>query len=274
MPDSHEENLMRAAFEPARGLEPSTAQVAQVVARVRERPGRSVGRRRLGGWQRLIAPGLATLALAAGLYAVPTTRAAIEGAAATVAEAFSGYSRGETSDAPGRALQPAEDAPEYFGDTLRGRPFARDQRVLAEAGGYKLYAYRAPSGSISFDLGNTGFGMGFESVEEFDDGAIYVLGPGSMRYADAQGHVPLFGIAADSVSSVELRYESGPPLRFDGVEGGFVLLAEPERGPHEVVAFDAGGETVERESVDYPDGEPGNSWERYIRPLPKVRPHP
>lgn len=266
---------MRAVFAPARGFEPSAAEVAQAVARVQETPRRSLRRRTRARSQRLAAPGLAALALlTGGLYAVPATRAAIEDAAATLAEAFSGYSRGDTAAAPGRALQPEEAAPEYFGDTFRGRSIARDQRVLAEAGGYKLYAYRAPSGSISFDLGDTGFAMGFESVEELDSGAIYVLGPGSMQYADARGHVPLFGIAADSVRSIELRYESGPPLRLDGVRSGFVLLAEPDRGPREVVAFDAEGEAVERESIDYADGEPGNIWERYVRPSPKVRPHP
>jgi hypothetical protein len=60
------------------------------------------------------------------------------------------------------------------------------------------------------------------------------------------------GIAARSVSSVELTYESGPPLRISGVEGGFILLAEPGRGPIEVIALDADGKEIGRESIDYP----------------------
>jgi len=267
MSDSHEERLLRAVFAPARPLEPSAAEVARVVSRTQSASGMSWPRRP-AQWRQLVAPGLAALVLlAGGMYAVPVTRAAIDEVAGTVAEVFGGYSRGEVEDAPGRALAQGEAGPEYFGDEFRGRPFARDQRVIAEAGGYKLYAYRAPSGLLSFDLGDTGVGMGFDSASDLRPaGAIYILGPGSMRFEDGLGHVPLFGLAADVVKSVELHYETGPPLRIDGVAGGFVLLAEPRQGPLEVVALDGDGNEVERESVDYPDGEAGNSWQHYVRP--------
>jgi hypothetical protein len=264
MTDRHEEILMRAAFAPARELEPSAAEVARVLARVEAKPRRFPRLDVAGGWRRFALPGLAALALlAGGLYAVPVTRGAIEDAVAGVAEAFTGYSRGDETDAPGRPLRAGEPAPEYFGDTYRGRPFARDPRVLAEAGGYKLYAYRAPSGSLGFDLGDTGVGMGFGGPGEIGPGAIFILGPGSMRYADAQGHVPLFGLAADGVRSVELEYDSGPPLRVDGVAGGFVLLVEPQRGPREVVALDADGDKIGSKRVDYP----GSDWQHYVRPV-------
>jgi hypothetical protein len=272
MDEARDERLLRAALAPARGLEPSAAEVARVVARS-QGAGPASRLRPLAGWQRLVAPGLAALVLLiAGLYIVPVTRGAIDDVVGTVAEAFSGYSRGDEDDAPGRVLAPGEVRPAYFDDLFRGRPQARDQRVLAEAGGYKLFAYRAPSGSLSFDLGNTGVGMGFESAAELEPaGALYLLGPGSMQFEDEQGHIPLFGLAADSVRSVALRYETGPPLRIDDVVGGFVLLIEPDRGPMEVVAFDAAGTEVEQESVDYPDGKPGNSWERYVRPGARER---
>ena len=120
--------------------------------------------------------------------------------------------------------------------------------------------FRAPSGSLSFVLGDTGVGMGFESPGEIGPGALYVLGPGSMRYADAGGQVPLFGLAADSVRSVDLVYGAGDPLHLDGVDGGFVLLVQPQRKPREIVGFDGGGEVVERKAVDYID------WPEYIRP--------
>ena len=81
---------------------------------------------------------------------------------------------------------------------------------------------------------------------------MHLLDPGARRHADAQGHVPLFGLATRSVGSVELIYESGPPLRVSGVEGGFVLLAEPGRGPTEVIALGADGKEIGRESIDYP----------------------
>jgi len=266
MDDARSESLMQAAFASVRTLEPTAAEVARAVARARG-AGSASRLHWLPGWGRLAAPALAALILLmAGLYAVPATRGAIDDVVGTVAEVFSGYSHGETKDAPGRALVPGEAGPEYFGDRYRGRPFARDQRVLAEAGGYKLFAYRAPSGSLSFDLGDTGVGTGFGSAKELRRfGALFVLGPGSMQHEDKQGHVPLFGLAADSVRSVELRYESGPPLRIDDVAGGFVLLAEPRREPLEVVGFDAEGNEVERESLDNIGGKPGG-WRAYMRP--------
>ena len=168
-----------------------------------------------------------------------------------------------------------ERAPSYFDDRYKDRFFAKAPRVLAAAGGYKLYAYISPSGGLSFDLGDTGVGMGFESARELGSRAVYVLGPGSMQYADEHGHVPLFGVAASSVKSVELSYESGPPLRLTGVEGGFVLLVEPDRGPRDLTAFDTQGNRVARQSIDYEDGVPNsNSWDRYVRPSPNVRSHP
>lgn len=275
MHDVRNENLMRAAFAPARALEPSAAQLARVVAETQS-AGRLSRFRPSSGWQRLAAPGLAVLVLlAGGLYAVPLTRAAIDDVVGTVAEVFSGYSRGEESGgAPGRALAPGETRPDYFHDLFRGRAFARDQRVLAEAGGYKLFVYRAPSGSLSFDLGGTGVGMGFDSAEDLGGKLIFPLGPGSLRFEDENGHVPFFGLLADVVESVEVRYEIGPPHRIDRLEGGFVLLVEPVRGPLEVVAFDAQGEEVAHQPIDYPDGEPGNSWERYVRPSAQGSPQP
>jgi hypothetical protein len=218
---------------------------------------------RWGAWQRQVALALAAAALlVAGLYAVPETRGAIDDLAGTVAEVFGGYQEGgDEAAAPGRPLQADEPAPAYFTDQTPSGDFAKEPRVLAEASGYKLYAYLAPSGSISFDLGDTGVGMGFESADEIGPGPIYFLGSGSMRYADDQGHLPLFGLAASTVSSVELVYERGPPAREDGIEDGFVLLAEPGREPREIVGYDQAGEVMGRKLL----GDPG-SWLSYARP--------
>src|SRR5436190_1398991 len=128
----------------------------------------------------------------------------------------------------------------------------KEPRVIAEAGRYKLYSYIGSAGGLNFELGGTGVGMGFESAAELGDAPLHLLDPGARRHADAQGHVPVFGIATRSVSSVELTYESGPPLRVSGVEGGFVLLAEPSRGPIEIIALGASGKEIGRESINYP----------------------
>jgi hypothetical protein len=134
-----------------------------------------------------------------------------------------------------------------------------EPRVIAAAGGYKLFAYINGSGALSFDLGNTGFGMGGYTARNFHDSPLEVLGPGAMRHADADGHVPLFGISAPSVKSVQLLYGSGPPLEVSDINGGFVLLAEPGREPREVVAYDGNGGVLGRQAVSYID------WARYLR---------
>jgi hypothetical protein len=194
-----------------------------------------------------VACAAAAALLLGGAYAVPATRAAIDDLTGSIASSFGAYQRGDDAEAPGRPLGKGEAAP-FYDRTL----FAQhDPRVIAEAGGYKLYAYISTGGSISFLLGETGVGMGYPSASELSQGAIYVLGPGALAHADAQGHVPLFGIAAESVTSVELEYESGPPLRLDDVEDGWVLLAEPARSPQAIVARDAAGEVLERKPVTY-----------------------
>jgi hypothetical protein len=258
-----DEALTRAAFAPVRDMEPDEDLVARVVAQAsrRKKPSRRFAL--APARPRYALQALAALALlGATLYSVPVTRAAIEETGGSVGGVFSGWLGGDSADAPGTPLGSGEAAPEYF-----EHGFAKELRVIAEAGSYKLYSYIGSSGGLNFDLGDTGFGMGFESAAELGDAPLYVLGPGAMQHVDSQGHVPLFGIAAQSVSSVELTYTSGPPLRVSGVDGGFVLLAEPSRGPTEVIAFDAGGKEIGRQLVDdSPHSGPRIEWGGYASP--------
>lgn len=261
---SHDdEALARAAFAPVRDMEPDEDLVARVVAQAsrRKKPSRRFAL--APARPRFALQALAALALlGATLYSVPVTRAAIEETGGSVGGIFAGWLGGDSADAPGRSLSSGEAAPEYF-----EHGFAKEPRVIAEAGGYKLYSYIGPSGGLNFDLGDTGFGMGFESAAELGDAPLYVLGPGAMQHADSQGHVPLFGIAAQSVSTVELTYTSGPPLRVSGVDGGFVLLAEPSRGPIEVIALDARGKEIGQQLVDdSPHPGPRIEWGGYASP--------
>jgi len=210
------------------------------------RPG-AAGRR--WGVPKLALQALAALVLlGAALYSVPPTRAAMEGAGESVGGVFSGWLGGDHAEAPGKPLEVGEKLPEYM-EYLHD---TKEPRVIAEAGRYKLYSYIGSAGGLNFELGGTGVGMGFESAAELGDAPLHLLDPGARHHADAQDHVPVFGIATRSVSSVELTYESGPPLRVSGVEGGFVLLAEPSRGPIEVLALGVDGKEVGRESIDYP----------------------
>jgi hypothetical protein len=255
------ETLLQAALAPARRLEPSEAEVANVLARLESSTPREARRAWPGmGWRRLALPALASLALLlAGLYTVPGTRAAIESATDNVAGSFSDWLGGDSARAPGVSLRAHQEAPAYFHEGSWSRQNVREPRVIAAAGGYKLFAYIERSGALGFDLGNTGFAMGGFTPRNFRDGAIEVLGPGAMRHADAHGHVPLFGISAQAVKSVKLLYGSGPPLEVGDVEGGFVLLAEPDREPREVVALGDGGEVLGRKAIGYID------WSHYAR---------
>jgi hypothetical protein len=255
-----DEGLLRAAFAPARQIEPSEAEVASVLARLRPATPHRAKRRRSGAGQwRLALPGIAALALLlAGLYGVPLTRAAIEDATSSVAGSFSAWLGGDSAKAPGVPLKAHQEAPFYFHDGSWSRHHVHQPRVIAAAGGYKLFAYIERSGSLGFDLG-TGFGLGGYTARSFHDSALEVLGPGSMLHTDANGHVPLFGISAEAVKSVRLVYGSGPPLEVGGIDGGFVLLVEPGREPREIVAYDGDGEVLGREAIDYID------WAHYLR---------
>jgi hypothetical protein len=256
-----DEGLLRAAFAPARQLEPSEDEIASVLAGLRFETQRSARRpRREAAWRRFALPTIAALALLlAGLYSVPATRATIEDAADSVAGSFSGWLGGDSADAPGVPLKADQEAPSYFHEGSWSRRHVHQPRVIAAAGGYKLFAYIERSGALGFDLGNTGVGMGGYTASNFRDGALEVLGPGSMQHADAQGHVPLFGISAEAVKSVQLIYGSGPPLEVGGIDGGFVLLVEPGREPREVVAYDDDGDVLGRKAIGYID------WPHYLR---------
>lgn len=252
---------MRALLGPARALEPSEEEIASVLARARPASRRWSASRPASGLLGPLGAGFAVLLLvAAGLWSVPATRASLEGAGESVGGAFSGWLGGDSDDAPGRPLRgdepaPAEPTPTYLYD----HQAAKEPRVIAEAGGYKLYSYIGSSGGLNFLLGG-GVGFGFENTAQLGKAPVHVLGPGARQHADAEGHVPLFGIAAKEVTAVELTYVSGPSLRVEGVEGGFVLLAEPRREPREVLALNAQGQVVGRESVVKED------WRSYLEP--------
>jgi len=249
MLSDHDEALARAAFAPVRDIEPDEDLVARVVARVSRRKKASRRFALAPARPRLALQALAALALlGATLYSVPVTRAAIEETGESVGGVFSGWLGGDSAEAPGKPLEASEKLPEYM-EYLHN---SKEPRVIAEAGRYKLYSYIGSAGGLNFELGGTGVGMGYESAAELGDAPLHLLGPGARPHADAQGHVPVFGIATRSVSRVELTYESGPPLRVSGVEGGFVLLAEPSRGPVEVIALDANGKEIGGEPIDYP----------------------
>ena len=254
-----DETLIRAAFAAVRDLEPTDAEVAEVLARAGGRRRWRIKLPTTMAWRRIALPALTVVALAtSGYVAVPPLRAALDDAAST----FGDYLAGDDSHAPGRPLRPGESAAHGF------RP-GSEPRVIAEADAYQLQFVRAKDGMIDFDLGQTGVGIGFE-VDELRGHAIYVLGPGAMENADEHGHVPLFGVTAPQVAAVELTYSSGPPLRVDGIKGGFVLLADPTRDPQEVIGYDAGGEEIDSASLHNEGNGIDIDWDVYGPPSPRV----
>jgi hypothetical protein len=227
---------------------------------------------RLAAQPRRRRPPLRALAIALGAlvllvsiaYAVPPTRAALD----DLTSAFSGWVEGNEELAPGRALRPADDAPEWVRES--------GGRLIAETAGAGLYVTRQPMDEgtyLMFSLG-TGVGMGNTIDgwrEEFENHAVKVLGPGTFGISDrdgsgeidttmvdrglldAEGRVPLMGLTARSVDRVEVRYVSGPPVTASGLSGGFVVLVDAWRPPSELVAYDAAGRELERVDVRYLD---------------------
>jgi hypothetical protein len=188
---------------------------------------------------------VAALLLLAGVaYAVPPTRAAIDAAAEGIGGIFDGWGSGESGEAPGRALGAGESAPNYFREGAWSEVHVQDPRVIAEAGGYRLYAYRERGGTIGFDLGDTGVGMGGYHASDFDGRGICLLGPGTTDDTAPHGPRPYFGVSAPDVRKVELGFASGPGEEVAVGGGGFVLLFDRSREPTTITAFDAAGDEM------------------------------
>jgi hypothetical protein len=271
---SVDDAAMHAVFSAARTVQPTNAEVLDVVARA-EALGLLAGRRRRRAWTRgALAPRwqmtvaaltLAVALAAAGYAAAPPLRAAVDDVAATFGE----WLAGQDEHAPGRPLRASDGAPAYFHDPR----YVGDPRVIAEADGYKLFAAREVHRGkewVQFDLGDTGVGMDARA-SDLRDHNIIVLGPAATDHADEHGHVPLFGITSRGVRSLELTYASGPALRVDRVAGGFVLLAEPTRAPHEIIAFDDQGRELDRVAVDASSHWGARiDWHQYGPPAPRI----
>lgn len=219
-------------------LEELEAELARVAGR--ERPSRG------GAPRRALALGASVLVLLAGAYTVPPTRAAIDDLTST----FAGWVDGDDEAAPGRAVRPEDDAPDWLDEA--------HSRVIAEAEGVELYVSRVETEKRGTLL-DFGLGDGVivsDSIEgwreRFDKHAVVVLGTALMGPEDVlddRGRSPLLGVTARSVERVEFRYAAGPPLVRDDVEGGFVLLVDAWRAPRELVVYDGARRELERVDV-------------------------
>jgi hypothetical protein len=231
-----DDTILRAALASARRLEATDDDVARVMKRARE----ARFTRRTGS---LIAAVLAAMVLLAGsAYALPATRHVIDDVAGT----FTGWVAGNDDGAPGRPLGADDDAPSWVR--------SGGGRLIAKTDGHPLYVTRVRSNQgtrLGFSLGGESAPIAiasFNTIEgwrdTFRDHAVVVLGglppdAGSKRF-------PLAGVTARSVERVELRYASGPPLVAEGINGGFVLMADATRPLREVVVYSADGHELDR----------------------------
>jgi hypothetical protein len=206
-----------------------------------------------------IAAGIA-LVVALGAYAVPATRAAVDG----IVDSFAGWVSGDDEAAPGRALAPGEDAPSWLGND-------GGTRLIATTEGIKLYVKRADSDDgplLEFSLnGSVGMADTLDGWRErLRQHSVFLLGNtifGRQDPLDDRGRVPVFGVTTRDVKRVKLRYSEGPPLVGDTGDGGFVLLADAWRPLRELVAYSASGRVLDRaDASEYDlrylcDKEPG-----------------
>jgi hypothetical protein len=227
------------------------AEFARVAADHERAPRRSRFRTSAAGPPRAFAVALGVLVLAtAGAYAVPPSRAAIE----DLTSSFAGWVAGDGDQAPGRPARTEDNAPAWVR--------AQGGRLIARTDGVPLYVTRVETEDegtlLGFALGQSASGQEvsmstFDTMEgwreRFDDHAVVVLGALPARSGDKARRFPLLGVTARSVDRVELHYADGPPSIADGVDGGFVLMADATRPLRELVVYDADGRELQRTDV-------------------------
>lgn len=213
--------------------------------RVAESPPRRRPWRGASGHAAAVAVALIVL-LGAGVYAVPATRAAID----DITSSLAGWVEGDEERAPGRALDPADNAPDW----LR----TEETRVIAKVRDMPLTVSRTETQQgvqLEFWAGKA-VGLG-DSVEgwrsRFDNHAVVILGPTPVGRTNCD-EFALFGVTAGSVAAMALTYASGEPTRAEGLDGGFAVIADAHRPLDEVIVYDEAGRELEREDASHITG--------------------
>lgn len=217
------------AFEDIRALEPTHAQVRAVLDAERVRGSRTSPRR------------IATIA-AAGAVLLAGTAVAIPQTRDTIFDAFGSLERFLTGgDPPGTPVPQTERPGElnWFAGAAPG-----SERIIASAGGTRLAAFRqAATGMacLSYGLAVEECRSDAEWIAQLEGSPVLLRGPVPEA---SDGKLPLIGIVADAVVSIELTYADGGRERLDGIRTGFVLLVDGDRNPLTLVAQDASGTTL------------------------------
>ena len=219
---------LERAYTPLRSLELTDDEVAAVLTRARR------ARPRLRRRPRVLAPAILATCVAAGAIGL-----AVPAARAELSDAIKRFLAG--GEPPGEPVA-RDEVPAPLRDHLRKS--GAEPRVVARSGDERLLAYRAPSGAVCFDFGGrVGFCTPYDDL--LDDGPVTVWGP---THKDEQGRWVLWGITAESVRTVELRYAEGPPTRAP-VTSGFVLRADADREWRSLVGYDRAGRMVDEVDV-------------------------
>lgn len=239
--------------EHIRLLDELGAEFARVLADA-ERASRKPRLLRAGARPRTLPIALAIVAALAGTaYALPATRAVVDG----IAGPFAAWVAGGDDGAPGRPVEDGDSTPLWF----RGTGGA-DIRLIAQTEGVGLYVQRTRSDQgpmLRFSLGQ---GLDVTATlarwrEKLDQHTIFVLGNSlfgnGQGVLDDRGRVPLFGLTTRDVARVELHYADGPPLVARAGDGGFVLLVDAWRRMRDIVAYDATGHVLGRADVSKRD---------------------
>lgn len=232
----HLDELLELAYADIRAMEPTEAEIAAVLRRGAPSRPRRTSRRRI------VAIAFTSLLLASGtVFAIPQTRDAILGAFGDIGRFVTG------GDPPGTAVPRGERLGElnWFEG---GSPDSGS--VIARSGDVRLVAFRnTTTGYACF-----GYGLSIEEcrpdgdwVDQLSQSVVLLRGP--TPQPDSVGRLPLFGFVSDSVTRVELEYADGSSDRPTDVKHGFVVMGDPARVPHTLVAFDAAGDVVSRQDV-------------------------
>lgn len=229
------DELIQLALDDARTVEPTDWQViAAIHAARRDTPARSNR-----AW-RALAIASATLMLLGGTaLAIPQTRDALFAGFGALRDFLTGG-----GDPPGRPIPPGDN--DAVLDWLRGTN-PTNGAVIAESQGVRLVAYRDPAtGMACFAYGASGSDCrpDREWGEILRRSPVFLTGP--LPDADAAGRLPLLGISADQVATIELRYADGGTEAVHNVSHGFVIFADAARRPATLTARDRPGTTVAR----------------------------
>ncbi len=223
--------LVRLAFDEARSIEPTDAEIRSVVRRAQAQPVRKVRARRILA----TAAAMLTVVVASAL-AVPQSREALFNGFGAFRDFLTG------GEPPGTPL-PADDNDALL-NSLRGTD-TTNGAVIAQAQSLRLVAYREPTTRMAcFAYGASVAAC--RPDKEWNDllvaSPVFLTGP--LPEADSAGRLPLFGLIADNITTIRIEYADGGSERVDDVRYGFIVFADPVRTPTTLTAQDATGATV------------------------------